>query len=106
MTREDVLAIRAYLDMVEPVHNAVQVEPAALPVRSCARAMVGWNALYFKPGDFEPIAGKSAEWNRGAYLVEGLGIAACATRRRTRWAATRTAARCRAARCKAGLRRT
>jgi mono/diheme cytochrome c family protein len=34
-------------------------------------AMVGWNALYFTPGEFKPDAGKSAEWNRGAYLVEG-----------------------------------
>jgi mono/diheme cytochrome c family protein len=29
--------------------------------------------LYFTPGTFKPVAGKSDEWNRGAYLVEGLG---------------------------------
>src|SRR5262249_40394793 len=35
--------------------------------------MIPWNALFFTPGAFQPVAGKSAEWNRGAYLVEGLG---------------------------------
>jgi mono/diheme cytochrome c family protein len=33
--------------------------------------MIGWNELYFTPGEFKPDPGKSAEWNRGAYLVEG-----------------------------------
>ena len=31
-----------------------------------------WNELYFSPSIFPPLAGKSAEWNRGAYLAEGL----------------------------------
>ena len=35
--------------------------------------MAAWNALFFKPGVFEPATGKSEEWNRGAYLAEGLG---------------------------------
>jgi mono/diheme cytochrome c family protein len=30
-----------------------------------------WNALYFKEGPFQPDPGKSAELNRGAYLVDG-----------------------------------
>jgi mono/diheme cytochrome c family protein len=32
-----------------------------------------WKMLYFSPGRFAPQAGQSAEWNRGAYLVQGLG---------------------------------
>jgi mono/diheme cytochrome c family protein len=32
-----------------------------------------WKALYFEEGRYRPDAGRSAEWNRGAYLVEGLG---------------------------------
>ena len=32
-----------------------------------------WNALYFHAGEFKPDPSKSAPWNRGAYLVEGLG---------------------------------
>jgi nicotinate dehydrogenase subunit B len=35
--------------------------------------MAGWNALFHQPGVFEAAATKSAMWNRGAYLVEGLG---------------------------------
>ena len=35
--------------------------------------MIGWNMLFFTPGEFQPVANKSAEWNRGAYLAEGLG---------------------------------
>ena len=33
----------------------------------------GRRELYFTEGTFEPDPGKSAQWNRGAYLVEGLG---------------------------------
>jgi mono/diheme cytochrome c family protein len=34
--------------------------------------MAIWNALFFDPGAFKPVAGQSDEWNRGAYLAEGL----------------------------------
>jgi mono/diheme cytochrome c family protein len=71
-TREDVLAIRAYLQTLEPVRNEVKVNQLPFPFDVRA-SMVGWNELYFKRGPFEPVAGKSDEWNRGAYLVEGLG---------------------------------
>jgi mono/diheme cytochrome c family protein len=32
-----------------------------------------WNAMYFAQGRLEPDKTRSAEWNRGAYLVQGLG---------------------------------
>ena len=32
-----------------------------------------WRALYFRPAQHELDAARSADWNRGAYLVEGLG---------------------------------
>ena len=69
LTREDVIAIRAYLDTVEPVRNLVQANQLPFPFNQ-REAMVGWNALYFTPGEFKPDPGKPAEWNRGAYLVE------------------------------------
>lgn len=34
--------------------------------------LVAWDELNFRPGEFKPVAGKSAAWNRGAYVVEGL----------------------------------
>ena len=39
-----------------------------------------WNIVYFKPGLFEPDQSQSAAWNRGGYLVTGLGhCGACHT---------------------------
>jgi nicotinate dehydrogenase subunit B len=35
--------------------------------------LAGWNALFHQPKPFEADATKSEVWNRGAYLVEGLG---------------------------------
>jgi mono/diheme cytochrome c family protein len=35
--------------------------------------LAGWRTLYFKPGEYQENPSQSKEWNRGAYLVEGLG---------------------------------
>ena len=35
--------------------------------------MVAWRALYFKPHTYQDNAAHTQQWNRGAYLVEGLG---------------------------------
>ncbi len=37
------------------------------------RIMAGWNFLNFEKGPFRPQPQRDAAWNRGAYLVEGLG---------------------------------
>ncbi len=68
---DDVLAIRAYLATIPPVHNAVDSNQLPFPFRVRA-SMRAWDALFFKSGEYQPVAGKSAEWNRGGYLVEGL----------------------------------
>jgi len=36
-------------------------------------ALASWRLFFFKPGVFAPVARQDATWNRGAYLVEGLG---------------------------------
>ena len=64
------VAIRAYLDTVEPVRNEVHANQLPFPFNQ-RETMVGWNEFYFNPGDFRPDPGKSEEWNRGAYLVQG-----------------------------------
>jgi mono/diheme cytochrome c family protein len=69
--RDDALAIRAYLNTVPPVQNAVEADQLPFPFNIRA-SMIGWNMLFFTPGEFQPVANKSAEWNRGAYLAEGL----------------------------------
>jgi mono/diheme cytochrome c family protein len=70
-TRDDALAIRAYFNTIPAVRNPVQPNQLRFPFNIRA-SLAEWNALYFKPGPFRPVAGKSAEWNRGAYLAEGL----------------------------------
>jgi mono/diheme cytochrome c family protein len=70
MTRNDALAIRAYLATVAAVRNKVVSNRLPFPfnIRFGVRA---WDWLFFRRGRFEPSQDKSAEWNRGAYLVEG-----------------------------------
>lgn len=66
----DVLAIWAYLQTLTPIRN--EVEPNQLPFPFNIRtSLTFWQWLYLQEGDFKPVPGKSAEWNRGAYLVEG-----------------------------------
>lgn len=72
MSDEDVLALRAYLATVTPVNHPV--EPNQLPFPFNIRlAMAFWNGVNFTSGRFQPNPQKSAEWNRGAYLVTGPG---------------------------------
>lgn len=79
VTRQDVQAIRAYLATASPVRNVVHSNQLHFPF-DVRTSMIGWNAMFFKPGDWQNHADKSAEWNRGGYLVEGLGhCGACHT---------------------------
>jgi mono/diheme cytochrome c family protein len=79
MSRDDVLAIRAYLNTLVPVRNAVEANTLPFPFDIRA-AMRVWNALYFNEGDYQPNPNQSAEWNRGAFLVDGPGhCGACHT---------------------------
>src|SRR5215469_8534712 len=71
VNRDDVLAIRAYLATVPAVSNNVVADQLPFPL-SVRGDMLGWNKLYFKPGEFQRDPNKSDEWNRGAYFVEGL----------------------------------
>ncbi len=71
VTREDALTIRAYLNSVPAVRHSVTANDLSFPF-DIRVAMAGWDALYFTPEPFHPDPNRSAEWNRGAYLVEGL----------------------------------
>ena len=83
LTESDALAIRAYLNTVKPVRNAVVSNKLPFPF-DVREGMTAWNAIYFRNGEFKPDPTKSAEWNRGAYLVEGLGhCGACHTPKTT-----------------------
>src|SRR3979490_2494798 len=72
MSRDDVLAIRAYLATVEPVHQPVNSNTLPFPfnIRAAMRAV---DALCFTEGEFQPDNHQSPPWNRGPYLVQGPG---------------------------------
>ncbi len=72
LTREDVLAMRAYLGTLAPVRHENKAPDLPWPLRW--RGSLGaWNTLFFKAGSYVPDPSRSTQWNRGAYLVEGLG---------------------------------
>jgi mono/diheme cytochrome c family protein len=70
MPDDDVLAMRAYFATVAPVRNRVVSNQLPFPL-NIRLAMVFWNGLNFTSGRYQPNSQKSAEWNRGAYIVEG-----------------------------------
>ena len=72
VTREDSDALFAYLRSLPAVFNPNRAHALQFPFNSQA-ALAVWRALYFKPGVYQPEAERNAEWNRGAYLVQGLG---------------------------------
>ena len=77
VTREDSDALFAYLRSVPAVNQPNRPHALRFPYQSQA-ALAVWRALYFRPGVYQADARRSAEWNRGAYLVRGLGhCAAC-----------------------------
>ena len=79
--RADVLAIKAYLFSLPPAHAPRPPSRLTFPFNIRAGLDV-WRALFFKAGVFTPDKAHSAEVNRGAYLVEGLGhCGACHTPR-------------------------
>ncbi|MDD0815103.1 cytochrome c [Curvibacter sp. HBC28] len=81
VSRADSDALYAYLRSLPPVAQPNRAHDLGWPYRSQA-ALAVWRALYFKPLDWEAQPAQSAAWNRGAYLVQGLGhCAACHTPR-------------------------
>jgi mono/diheme cytochrome c family protein len=79
LTLKDVLAIRAYLQTIDPASDKIKSNQLPFPfnIRS---TMIFWNAINFRGGRFTPDPSKSAQWNRGWYLVDAVGhCGACHT---------------------------
>jgi mono/diheme cytochrome c family protein len=72
VTREDSDAIFAYLQSVPPVREPSHPQSLKFPFNQ-RKLLLGWRTLYFREGEYKPDPTHSVEWNRGAYLVEGLG---------------------------------
>ncbi|MEY4976037.1 MAG: hypothetical protein RIQ97_1232 [Pseudomonadota bacterium] len=77
ITREDSDAMFAWLQSQPPVRQAQPAHALSWPLGT-QPALAVWRTLFFEPQPFRPDPKQSAEWNRGAYLVQGLGhCAAC-----------------------------
>lgn len=72
VTRADADALFAYLQSLPPVRQAAPAHSLRWPFSTQA-ALAVWRALYFRPASFQPDPARSPTWNRGAYLVGGLG---------------------------------
>jgi len=79
LTRPDIAAIRAYLATLTPFQNEAPPPELRFPL-NLRVVMRAWNYLFLRPGILEPDQSKGTDWNRGRYLVEGLGhCGACHT---------------------------
>lgn len=69
---EDVRDLFAYLKTLAPVSGKPPGHDVPFPF-NIRRTLGGWKFLFLDGKPFVPDAGRSAQWNRGAYLVNGLG---------------------------------
>ncbi|HRN81117.1 MAG TPA: cytochrome c [Nitrosomonas europaea] len=87
VTRQDADAIFAYLRSLTPVAQTNPPHKITSPYDNQFLLFL-WRTWYFKEGVYEPDDSKSEEWNRGNYLVQGLGHCnACHTPRNV-WGAS------------------
>src|ERR1700730_10768020 len=81
VTDEDDQALYAYLMTRQPVHAPARANQLSFPLDR-RFVIAGWQLLFLRRGTYQPDLAQSAEWNRGAYLVEGLAhCGACHTPR-------------------------
>ena len=82
VAQEDLAALYAYfMQGVKPVRNLNHPADLSWPL-GIRPLLAVWNALYFTKGEYAADPGQSTSWNRGAYLVQGLGhCGACHTPR-------------------------
>jgi mono/diheme cytochrome c family protein len=72
VTRADCDAIFAYLKTIPAVNQKNRPQDLRFPYNN-RQLLLGWRTLFFTEGEYKNDPTKSTEWNRGAYLVEGLG---------------------------------
>ncbi|MXS84580.1 cytochrome c [Nitrosomonas sp. HPC101] len=87
VTRQDADAIFAYLRSLSPIAQSNPPHKISAPYDNQFLLFL-WRTWYFKEGVYEPDGSQSDEWNRGNYLVQGLGHCnACHTPRNV-WGAS------------------
>lgn len=89
VTRDDSDALFAYLRTLEPVQQPSRRHELRFPFNQ-RLLLVGWRALFFRPGVYQRDDSRDSRWNTGAYLVQGLGhCSACHESRNALGAPTR-----------------
>ena len=71
MTDQDIGDLYAYLMSVPPVTRRAPPDAIKFPF-GWRPLLLGWRSLFFKQGPLVPVAGQSADWNRGRYLAEAV----------------------------------
>ena len=71
VTDEDDQALYAYLMTRPPAHAPAAANRLSFPLNQ-RFVVAGWKLLFLRRGTYQPDSTQSPEWNRGAYLVEGL----------------------------------
>jgi mono/diheme cytochrome c family protein len=71
-TDDDLHALYVFLMSASPVHNVVPANKLEFPF-NYRPLVAGWKILFLREGTLEPDSSQSPQWNRGRYLVEGLG---------------------------------
>ncbi len=87
VTRADADAMYAFLRTLTPVERPNTPHALRWPYSTQA-ALAVWRALYFRPGGHREEPARGAQWNRGAYLVQGLGHCAACHSARNAWGAS------------------
>ncbi|MES2317317.1 MAG: cytochrome c [Pseudomonadota bacterium] len=72
VSRDDADALYAYMQTIPADKASSQPHELGFPYNQQIM-LAGWRLLYFTPGVYAPVKTQSAQWNRGAYLVDGLG---------------------------------
>lgn len=81
VTDPDAHAINAYFRSLKPVNYAPPKHKLSFPF-TVRGLLARWNTLFLEPGRYSPQPSRSAQWNRGDYLTQGLGhCGACHTPR-------------------------
>lgn len=86
VTRADTDAMFDYLKGLAPVKRENRAPEMRFPYDSRS-LLAGWRALYFTKGEYREDPKRSAQWNRGAYLVQGLGHCSACHATRNAWGA-------------------
>jgi len=74
MTDADVKDLYAYFMSIPPIHHQNRKLPFPFNLPGARFSLWGWKLLFFYPNEkYSYDATHDAQWNRGKYLVDGLG---------------------------------